>query len=382
MRGHITDLMVDLLVRLYVHDSHTSHPPCTPHMHCYCSTYSPCIHAHHGPMCYLCMYAPCTPCTHALDGVHRAPSAEAPLCSRPSPYWKGRFSDLSNRPFCPAVAAKRPFSNRLSVSLCGTDSGSSCIQRPWPSGWVYRHRRQRATQHREIEIMATHTHTTPTQLLTLGSVVVSRTDGTTHVVESIEWVGNGAAALITLHAEATGTTQRTAYTDKNTFEVRCDRDHTPTPLSDGHADERTDIDADYIPAPPVDPGQCRHGWRADQCPNRYDDSAPMGACAKPDADPEDALMEATRTSSLRTSSLRGASDERLFDGIRARSRSDYRGDALNAYLAEARRMGWTWTLIASAARISPTTAARRVSRFRQKDYIPAPQRGPLSRRPL
>ena len=31
---------------------------------------------------------------------------------------------------------------------------------------------------------------------------------------------------------------------------------------------------------PGDPGQCRHGWKADECPYRYDDSAPMGACGK------------------------------------------------------------------------------------------------------
>ena len=31
---------------------------------------------------------------------------------------------------------------------------------------------------------------------------------------------------------------------------------------------------------PGDPGQCRHGWKADECPYRYDDSAPMGACRR------------------------------------------------------------------------------------------------------
>lgn len=36
------------------------------------------------------------------------------------------------------------------------------------------------------------------------------------------------------------------------------------------------------PTDPSDPGQCRHGWRADQCPSRYDDTAPMGACGKPE----------------------------------------------------------------------------------------------------
>lgn len=39
-----------------------------------------------------------------------------------------------------------------------------------------------------------------------------------------------------------------------------------------------DDDAPTNQYPASDPGQCRHGWRSDQCPYRYDNSAPMGAC--------------------------------------------------------------------------------------------------------
>ena len=29
-----------------------------------------------------------------------------------------------------------------------------------------------------------------------------------------------------------------------------------------------------------DPGQCRHGWRADQCPYLFAEWAPMGPCGR------------------------------------------------------------------------------------------------------
>lgn len=71
---------------------------------------------------------------------------------------------------------------------------------------------------------------------------------------------------------------------------------------------------------------------------------------------------------MRTSTLRHVFDERLFDSLRAASRRYSKAADLQPWICEAHRVGWTWRLIADAARISPTTARRVHERFHAAEY--------------
>lgn len=71
----------------------------------------------------------------------------------------------------------------------------------------------------------------------------------------------------------------------------------------------------------------------------------------------------------RTSTLRHAFDEQLFDHLRAGSRlyDEQRKERLTEYIREARRCGWTYELIADALRMS-ASRVRAIHKERQAQF--------------
>ncbi|ALJ19518.1 hypothetical protein AOA12_06190 [Microbacterium sp. No. 7] len=75
-------------------------------------------------------------------------------------------------------------------------------------------------------------------------------------------------------------------------------------------------------------------------------------------------------STRRTNVLRHASDEKLHDTLRSWSRlyDDRRRERLTDGIRKARRVGWTYGLIADALRMHPTTVSRMHRAWQDKHY--------------